>query len=188
MRHRKSGVVVLSSLVALVACSESKDSASRSTAPALSPVTVPAPTATAAPTSTPALNPDAGLSLRFGALQERTLNKNADGTKTTAAVIGTNQFTIDLFGAVSADQPDNLVISPYSVTFALSMIYAGANGQTASEMATVLHADMPVGDWHEGINAYDLTLDARTAGSPTTWAAANKVWTKPGLKLRNEFL
>jgi serpin B len=52
----------------------------------------------------------------------------------------------------------------------------------------VLHADIPAADWHEGINAYDLTLDARTADSPTTWRAANKVWTLPGLPLRDEYL
>jgi serpin B len=53
----------------------------------------------------------------------------------------------------------------------------------------LLHAseiDPPA--WHEGLNAYDLTLDARTAGSPTEWTSANKLWTQPGLALREEFL
>ena len=78
-------------------------------------------------------------------------------------------------------------MSPYSVTFTLSMIYAGAQGATATEMADVLHAaDVP--GWQEGINAYDLTLDARTVGSPTTWSAANKVWTQPGLALHDDYL
>jgi serpin B len=54
-------------------------------------------------------------------------------------------------------------------------------------MANVLHVG-DVADWQEGINAYDLTLDARTAGSPTTWSAANKVWTQPGLALRDDYL
>jgi len=68
------------------------------------------------------------------------------------------------------------------------MIYAGARGDTAQEMASVLNADLAPEDWQEGINAYDLTLDARTAGSPTTWNSANKVWTKPGLLLQDDFL
>ena len=131
---------------------------------------------------------DAGLSLRFGALTERTVDVDADGRNTTAAVAGMNAFAVDLYKHLATAEDGNVVVSPYSVTFALGMIYAGAHGRTADEMATVLHADLPAERWHEGINAYDLTLDARTAGSPTTWAAANKVWTQPGLPLRADYL
>lgn len=128
------------------------------------------------------------VSLRFGSLTERTLDIGANGQNTTAAVTGMNAFAIDLYSEVSANEPGNLVLSPYSVTFALSMIYAGARGATAQEMASVLRADLAPADWQEGINAYDLTLDARTVGSPTTWSAANKVWTQPGLALQDDFL
>jgi len=129
---------------------------------------------------------EGGLKLRFGELRERTIDIDADGRNTTSAVTGINTFAVDLFKAVAAEQSGNVIISPYSATFALGMIYAGVRGQTATEMASVLHAD--AADWHQAINAYDLTLDARTSGSPTTWRAANKVWTIPGLKLRNEYL
>ena len=98
-----------------------------------------------------------------------------------------NEFAVDLYTSVASVESGNVVVSPYSVTFTLSMIYAGAQGATATEMADVLHAaDVP--GWQEGINAYDLTLDARTVGSPTTWSAANKVWTEPGLALRDDYL
>ena len=98
-----------------------------------------------------------------------------------------NAFAVDLYTAIASREEGNVVVSPYSVTFTLGMIYAGARGDTATEMATVLHAGDPAG-WQEGINAYDLTLDSRTAGSPTTWTAANKVWTQPGLALREDYL
>ncbi len=120
-----------------------------------------------------------GLSLRYGSLTERQIDIEADGRNTTAAVEGMNEFAVDLYTSVASDESGNVVVSPYSVTFTLSMIYAGARGTTATEMADVLQAaDVP--GWQEGINAYDLTLDARTSGSPTTWTAANKVWTQPG--------
>ncbi len=147
------------------------------------------------PTSVPAIPDepggvvvnDKGVSLRVGTLLERSIDINADGTNTTAAIAGMNEFSVDLYRAVSAKESGNVLISPYSVTFALSMIYAGAEGQTKDEMTAVLHAD-GVADWHEGINAYDLSLDARTAGSPTEWNSANKVWTTPGLDLTVEYL
>lgn len=134
-----------------------------------------------------AAQPDSDISLRLGQITERVIDIDADGRNTTAAIMGMNRFAIDLYKAVGSTEAGNLVISPYSATFALSMIYAGARGQTATEMAEVLHVDPSI-DWHEGINAYDLTLDARTVGSPTTWNSANKVWTLPALPLRDEFL
>jgi serpin B len=132
---------------------------------------------------------DSGLPLRFGVVTERSVDGGADGRNATAAVAGMNDFAVDVYKSVVADVGGNTIVGPYSVTFALGMIYAGARGETATEMADVLHAsEMEPSAWHEGINAYDLTLNARTAGSPTEWTAANKVWTTPGMELREEFL
>jgi serpin B len=137
----------------------------------------------------PSSPPVSALPLRFGSVTERSVDGGADGRNTTAAVAAMNEFAVDLYRAVVAEQGGNTIVGPYSATFALSMIYAGARGQTATEMAKVLHADaLDQPAWHEGINAYDLTLDARTAGSPTEWNAANKVWTQPGFVLRDEYL
>jgi serpin B len=168
--------VVLCAGLALIACGSDTSRESSTTSPS------------DAPMSTSGSGSDSGLSLRYGALDQRMIDLDADGRNTTAAVTGMNAFAVDLFKAVAAGQTGNDVVSPYSVTFALGMIYAGTRGQTATEMATVLHADLAAADWHEGINAYDLTLDARTAGSPTTWSAANKVWTERGLPLRDDYL
>jgi serpin B len=129
-----------------------------------------------------------GVNLRFGKLTERTLKSGADGRNATAAVTGMNQFSVDLFNAVAMDTAGNVVVGSYSVVFVVSMLYAGARGGTADEIADVLHSTGRPEAWHEGINAYDLTLLTRTAGSPTTWTAANKVWASPGISLRDEFL
>jgi serpin B len=182
MRRRRSACFLLSIVSAALAACGSDNSAQ------------PAPTSTstaAAPAATTAdtIEPAVVLPLRFGSLTERSVDGGADGRNTTAAVAGMNKFAVDLYRAVVAEQGGNTIVGPYSATFALSMIYAGARGQTAAEMAHVLHADVvDAAGWHEGINAYDLTLDARTAGSPTEWNAANKVWTRPGLPLRDEYL
>ena len=49
-----------------------------------------------------------------------------------------NAFAVDLYGKLRA-QPGNLFLSPASISTALSMVYAGASGNTASEMAAALH-------------------------------------------------
>ncbi|XP_053344827.1 leukocyte elastase inhibitor-like [Clarias gariepinus] len=48
-------------------------------------------------------------------------------------------FALDLYRAISAENPNgNLFISPLSISAALSMVYLGARGGTAEEMAQVL--------------------------------------------------
>jgi serine protease inhibitor len=58
--------------------------------------------------------------------------------------------------------PDgNQVYSPYSISLAFAMTYAGARGDTASQMADVLHYTLPDADLHPAYNALDLDLAAR---------------------------
>jgi serpin B len=188
MRIRRSTLFVATALIVSVAACGPDDAAQR-----LSPLgsSIGTGTDTVPPTPSPAVTAanKSALPLRFGRVTERSVDGGADGRNTTAAVAGMNEFAVDLYRAVVAEQEGNTIVGPYSVTFALSMIYAGARGQTATEMAQVLHADeLDPANWHEGINAYDLTLDARTVGGPTEWSAANKVWARPGLALRDEYL
>ena len=195
MRRRSCALLFLPTLIVGVTACGGDNAAEPTEPPATGttgdtvPVTSPSPSPSP---SSPPVSTGAGssaLPLRFGSVTERSVDGGADGRNTTAAVAGMNEFAVDLYRSVVAEQGGNTIVGPYSATFALSMIYAGARGQTATEMAQVLHADgLGPADWHEGINAYDLTLDARTAGSPTEWNAANKVWTQPGLALRDEYL
>jgi len=60
-----------------------------------------------------------------------------------ALVDGNNQFAIELYKAVAAKQTGNLLISPYSISSALAMTYAGARGETATQMAKTLHFTLP---------------------------------------------
>src|SRR5262249_52987667 len=62
--------------------------------------------------------------------------------KVTAAMrqvsAGSNAFALDLYARLRG-QDGNLFFSPYSLSSALAMTYAGARGDTAAEMARVLH-------------------------------------------------
>jgi serpin B len=55
-----------------------------------------------------------------------------------AVVTANNQFAMELHNQLRRDA-DNLFFSPYSINKTLAMVYAGARGDTASEMAAVLH-------------------------------------------------
>ena len=49
-------------------------------------------------------------------------------------------FSVALYGKLAA-QPGNLFFSPYSIATAIGMVYAGAKGGTATQIAHVLHLD-----------------------------------------------
>ena len=51
---------------------------------------------------------------------------------------GNNAFALDLYQRLQ-DQSGNIFFSPYSISSALAMTYAGADGDTAAEMAETLH-------------------------------------------------
>ena len=52
-------------------------------------------------------------------------------------VRGNNEFAFDLYAQLSK-KPGNVFFSPYSISTALGMTYAGARGNTAKEMANSL--------------------------------------------------
>lgn len=54
-------------------------------------------------------------------------------------VKGNNEFAMELYKKLSQSKSNNLFISPYSISSALAMTYAGAKGTTAEEMAQTLH-------------------------------------------------
>jgi serpin B len=81
------------------------------------------------------------------------------------AVTANNAFGFDLYGQLMGDGGGgNVLISPLSASLALTMTYAGAEGQTATEMASVLHANLPDGgSIFDGQNSLDQVLTARGA-------------------------
>ena len=69
-----------------------------------------------------------------------------------------NEFTFDLYKAAAAGAAgENVFLSPYSVSTALAMTYAGARGVTEAEMANVLHF---APDVHAGMGALINSINA----------------------------
>jgi serpin B len=84
------------------------------------------------------------VSLAFLFLDTGSLRGGGEDCSVTKAEIkkvveSNNRFALDLYKRVSRQTKGNLVISPFSISTALAMVYAGAGGETAEEMARVLH-------------------------------------------------
>ena len=61
----------------------------------------------------------------------------ATGSDLAATAI--NQLAVDLHRQLATGDDENLCVSPYSIESALAMTFAGADGETRTEMAGVLH-------------------------------------------------
>ncbi len=94
---------------------------------------------------------------------------------------GNTAFALELYGKLHGE-PGNLFVSPASISTALSMTWAGARGDTAKQMAKVLHFELPESKQHEG----QAALLARLS-SPQL-AIANRVWSYNGMPLEAPFV
>jgi serpin B len=97
-------------------------------------------------------------------------------------------FAIDLFRELAGASDENLVVGPHSIWSALSMVWAGARGETASEMANVLHFDRPQDEVTPLLNALDLALLARNEPNAVDLRLANQLFAQPGLPLLDGYL
>lgn len=88
----------------------------------------------------------------------------------------------------------NLVFSPYSISTALAMTYAGARGETEQQMARTLHFSLPQAQLHPAFNALDLSLSATAKdakGQPLSdfqLTIANALWGQQGYQFQPQFL
>ncbi len=72
-------------------------------------------------------------------------------------VASQNEFASAIF-AHQAEAKENLVISPYSLYQALSMLYAGAAGETASEMQQAMRLPWEDARMHRLVNALNQQI------------------------------
>ena len=106
---------------------------------------------------------------------------------------GNRDFAFSLYQAIR-DRGGNLFYSPYSISVALAMTYAGAEGVTENEMAAAMHFDLPEPTLHAAFNAADLSLQgraderARKGGNGFTLNVTNAMFMALGLQPKADYL
>lgn len=124
----------------------------------------------------------------------RVTDPDAAPAELSELVAGDNAFAFDLYQAVRTSD-GNLFYSPYSISLALAMTYAGARGETASQMADVLHYSLPNDRLHSAFNALDLDLARRPEQAADVdkdqrfeLNIVNSIWGQKGWPFLSEFL
>jgi len=96
--------------------------------------------------------------------KQRITSPEVDESALTTLVSGNSAFAFDLYQALR-DEDGNSFYSPYSISLALVMTYAGARGETAQQMADTLHFTLPQDRLHPAFNSLDLELSQRGKGA-----------------------
>ncbi len=108
-------------------------------------------------------------------------------------VDGNSAFAFNLYQALR-ETDDNLFYSPYSISLALAMTYAGARGETEEQMANTLHFTLEDNRLHPAFNWLDIELASRGKGAKGKddegfrLHIVNAIWGQKDLKFLSEFL
>jgi serine protease inhibitor len=103
------------------------------------------------------------------------LRNATDSPGVKSAVRGNTQFALDLYRTLRAT-PGNLFFSPYSISAALAMTYAGARGETAAQMARTLHFDLDQKELHPAFDALEARLKEVGKQGAVQLSVANGLW------------
>lgn len=148
---------------------------------------------TPAAAETPASASDDGQLIR--AQVDRAESPGMDSDQVNELVKANNSFATDLYQRVAQGSGDNLIFSPYSISQAFSMVYAGARGETQAQMMDVLHF-LSQERQHPAFNALEQHLaqlpQAETqgmeSGEPFQLDVTNAVWGQEGTPFEEAYL
>jgi serpin B len=102
-------------------------------------------------------------------------------------VNGNTRFAADLYNKLSTGT-GNTFFSPYSISVALGMTWAGAAGTTETAMAATLHFPCGQDRLHACVNALDLQLKARANAAGFVYSCVNQLWGEKTARFESAFL
>ena len=84
-------------------------------------------------------------------------------------------FAFDLYAQLK-NEPGNLFLSPYSISTALAMTYAGAQEQTAEQMAQALNFSLPQAHLHGAFGYLIKQINRQAEAGDYDLSVANALW------------
>ena len=125
------------------------------------------------------------LSLTFGGAS------GADINDIKAAAVGNTDFAFALYGKLKGEPKaakDNIFFSPYSISTALALVYAGSRGETEKQMAAALCFTLPADKLHSAFGDLQKQLIHTDKSSGYQLLVANALWGQKGEPFLKEFL
>jgi len=108
-----------------------------------------------------------------------------NSTEMDPLVEANTAFALQLYGKLRSTE-GNLALSPYSISSALAMTYAGARGDTARQLEQTLHFDQCQTRVHEMFDRLDAAL--KVAQGKNELCIANSLWPQAKYPFREDYL
>lgn len=102
-----------------------------------------------------------------------------------------NLFSVKMYSELLkvVKEDENLFFSPYSITAALGMTSAGANGRTDLQIRNALQVNLEGEDFHAGINGLAQSLQSHSQATESLeLSIVNSIWSQKDLMLHVNFL
>jgi len=125
--------------------------------------------------------------------KQRVTSPDVSEADLVTLVDGNNAFAFDLYEAIK-EGDGNIFYSPYSISLALAMTYAGARGETEQQMADTLCFSLSQDRLHPAFNSLDIELASRGEGAKGKdeegfrLNIVNAIWGQENYEFLSEFL
>jgi serpin B len=103
-------------------------------------------------------------------------------------VAGNTGFALNLFGQLGATSNANIFFSPYSVSACFGMVYAGARGETARQMAGALDWSTNQAAVGPEFGALQAELETQQGQDGISLSVANGLWAQTNFPFLPDFL
>jgi len=155
------------------------------------PTQIPTPTAIETPKATPTLT--GTLSQTVQSDQPRITQPAVSQVEQAALVDGNDVFAFQLYQSLRSSG-GNIFYSPWSISEALAMTYAGSHSDTEKNIATTMNFTLPQDRLHPAFNYIDLQLKQRGQGAKGKdetgfqLNVVNAIWGQQGFNFLTPFL
>lgn len=112
-------------------------------------------------------------------------NIHQENTAIQELVLGNTEFALDFFQMLIGMDNSNFVFSPYSLSNAFAMTFAGARGNTATEIQETFHFSLPPEDLHRAFS--ELTIGLNNPERTSRVVVANAIWGERSFQFRPEY-
>ncbi|MCK4513624.1 MAG: hypothetical protein KAU31_00125, partial [Spirochaetaceae bacterium] len=98
-----------------------------------------------------------------------------------------NRFAIDLYRQIGTEE-ENVFFSPYSIYTILALMYGGASGETAEEMAEALYVELEPERFHAAMAKIRGVLFEIQEKGEVELSIANSLWPQVGDTVKDDFM
>lgn len=118
---------------------------------------------------------------------------SAQTTPAPTSPTDSTAFALSVYDQLRATSEGNLFFSPYSINTAFLMVYAGAGGNTAQQIADVLHINPELADLHQAVADYTAFIRAQNNADKNDYSpervfvVSNALWVQQDFALKPNY-